>query len=34
MVAEGIETNEELATLRSLGCPLGEGFVLADPVGC
>jgi len=31
MVAEGIETNEELATLRSLGCPLGQGFVLGRP---
>jgi EAL domain-containing protein (putative c-di-GMP-specific phosphodiesterase class I) len=31
MVAEGIETNEELTTLRSLGCPLGQGFVLGRP---
>jgi EAL domain-containing protein (putative c-di-GMP-specific phosphodiesterase class I) len=31
MVAEGIETNEELETLRSLGCPLGQGFVLGRP---
>ena len=31
MVAEGIETDEELATLRSLGCPLGQGFVLGRP---
>jgi len=31
MIAEGIETNEELATLRSLGCPLGQGFVLGRP---
>jgi EAL domain-containing protein (putative c-di-GMP-specific phosphodiesterase class I) len=31
MVAEGIETNEELATLRSLGCPVGQGYVLGRP---
>ena len=31
MIAEGIETNEELETLRSLGCPLGQGFVLGRP---
>ena len=31
MVAEGIETNEELTTLRSLGCPLGQGYVLGRP---
>ena len=31
MVAEGIETKEELTTLRSLGCPVGQGFVLGRP---
>ena len=31
MVAEGIETNEELETLRSLGCQMGQGFVLGRP---
>lgn len=31
MVAEGIETAEELATLRELGVPYGQGFFLAEP---
>jgi len=31
IVAEGIETKEELATLRSLGCPSGQGFFLGRP---
>jgi EAL domain-containing protein (putative c-di-GMP-specific phosphodiesterase class I)/CheY-like chemotaxis protein len=31
MVAEGIETAEELATLRELGVPHGQGFYLAEP---
>jgi len=31
VVAEGIETKEELATLRSLGFPVGQGFVLGRP---
>ena len=31
MVAEGIETKEELATLRSLGCAVGQGFALGRP---
>jgi len=31
MVAEGIETKGELLTLRSLGCPVGQGFVLGRP---
>ncbi len=28
IVAEGIETKEELAMLRSLGCPSGQGYLL------
>ena len=31
LVAEGIETKEELVTLQSLGCPLGQGFFLGRP---
>ena len=31
MVAEGIETAAELATLRELGVPHGQGFYLAEP---
>ena len=31
VIAEGIETGEELATLTELGVPLGQGFLLARP---
>ena len=31
LVAEGIETGDQLATLRRLGCPLGQGFLFARP---
>lgn len=31
LVAEGIETCAELATLRTLGVPCGQGFHLARP---
>jgi EAL domain-containing protein (putative c-di-GMP-specific phosphodiesterase class I) len=31
IVAEGIETEGELDTLRSLGCPIGQGFFLGRP---
>ena len=31
-VAEGIETREQLAQLRELGCDLGQGFFLARPM--
>jgi len=31
IVAEGIETKEELAMLRSLGCPSGQGYLLGRP---
>jgi EAL domain-containing protein (putative c-di-GMP-specific phosphodiesterase class I) len=32
VVAEGIETIEQLQLLRSLGCDLGQGHVLAPPL--
>jgi EAL domain-containing protein (putative c-di-GMP-specific phosphodiesterase class I) len=30
-IAEGIELPEELVELRAVGCPLGQGFLLARP---
>jgi diguanylate cyclase (GGDEF)-like protein/PAS domain S-box-containing protein len=32
VVAEGVETEEQLARLRQLGCPLGQGFWFAKPL--
>ena len=32
MVAEGIESTEQLVTLRELGCHLGQGYHLSHPV--
>jgi diguanylate cyclase (GGDEF)-like protein/PAS domain S-box-containing protein len=32
VVAEGIETPEQLATLRRLGVPFGQGYLLARPL--
>jgi EAL domain-containing protein (putative c-di-GMP-specific phosphodiesterase class I) len=32
LIAEGIETELELATLRQLSAPLGQGFLLGRPV--
>jgi diguanylate cyclase (GGDEF)-like protein/PAS domain S-box-containing protein len=32
-VAEGIETAEQLAALRELGCQLGQGYFFARPLG-
>lgn len=32
IVAEGIETEDQLAKLRELGCPAAQGFLLARPM--
>ena len=32
VIAEGIETAEQLATLRSLGVPIGQGYLLSRPL--
>ena len=32
VVAEGIETEDQLAALRDLGCPLGQGYLFSRPV--
>jgi EAL domain-containing protein (putative c-di-GMP-specific phosphodiesterase class I) len=32
VTAEGIETDEQLAMLRDLGCQLGQGFLMSRPV--
>jgi len=32
VVAEGVETPEQLERLRALGCPLGQGFWFAHPL--
>ncbi len=32
IVAEGIETSEQLAVLRALDCALGQGFLVAKPM--
>jgi EAL domain-containing protein (putative c-di-GMP-specific phosphodiesterase class I) len=31
-VGEGVETAEQAARLRDLGCPLGQGFLFARPM--
>ena len=33
VVAEGIETQAQLDLVRSLGCDLGQGFLLSRPLG-
>ena len=32
VVAEGVETEEQLQALRALGCPRAQGFDLARPM--
>ena len=32
VVAEGIETPEELALLRELGCEYGQGFIFSSAI--
>ena len=32
VTAEGIETREHAERLRELGCPLGQGYMLARPL--
>jgi EAL domain-containing protein (putative c-di-GMP-specific phosphodiesterase class I) len=32
VIAEGIERDAQLEHLRSLGCPRGQGYLLAGPV--
>ena len=32
MVAEGIETIEQLELLRSVDCPLGQGYYFSGPL--
>ena len=31
-VAEGVETEEQLAVLRKLGCPRAQGYLLSRPL--
>jgi EAL domain-containing protein (putative c-di-GMP-specific phosphodiesterase class I) len=31
-VAEGVESQEEAAVLRALGCDVGQGYLFARPV--
>jgi EAL domain-containing protein (putative c-di-GMP-specific phosphodiesterase class I) len=31
-IGEGVETREQLSALRMLGCPYGQGFLLARPM--
>lgn len=32
VIAEGVETSEHAMTLLSLGCELGQGYIIADPM--
>ena len=31
VIAEGLETEEQVTLMRSLGCPLGQGYLLGRP---
>jgi EAL domain-containing protein (putative c-di-GMP-specific phosphodiesterase class I) len=31
-VAEGVETADQVAALRTLGCDVGQGFFFSDPL--
>lgn len=31
VIAEGLETDEQVTLMRSLGCPLGQGYLLGRP---
>ncbi len=31
-VGEGVETPEQLAELRALGCPIGQGYLFSRPL--
>jgi EAL domain-containing protein (putative c-di-GMP-specific phosphodiesterase class I) len=31
LVAEGLETQEQLGLLKSLGCQLGQGYLISPP---
>jgi EAL domain-containing protein (putative c-di-GMP-specific phosphodiesterase class I) len=33
VVAEGVETREQLAFLRAHGCPEGQGYYFGRPIG-
>ena len=32
VIAEGVETTEQLAVLRKLGCDVGQGYLFARPM--
>jgi sensor c-di-GMP phosphodiesterase-like protein len=32
LVAEGVETEEQAAFLRLLGCPVGQGYLYSKPI--
>ena len=34
VIAEGVETAEQLTILRALGCEYGQGYVFAKPLPC